>query len=113
MGIIILSVLIFFACLYKLSLRTRLVIAVILSFGGTLIYSLTMEWGLIFFLTGITIQIPIILSIWTCVYFTEIIAKKFKSPLKVYSIFALLCLSSFALWHFIEYLPVIQTDMSY
>lgn len=113
MGIIILGVLVLFACLYKLSLRTRLLIGVLLSLGGTLIYSLTIEWGLLFFLTGITVQIPLILSIWTCVYFTEIIAKKFKSPLRDYSIFALLCLSSFVLWYYIEYLPIIQTDLSY
>lgn len=113
MGTLILGVLILFAFLYKLTLRTRLLIAVILSLGGTLIYSLSVEWGLIFFFLGITIQIPIILSIWTCVYFTEIVAKKFRSPLKDYLIFGALFLSSFVLWYFIEYLPIIQTDMSY
>jgi len=113
MGLILLIVLILLGALYKLGLQVRLAISAILSLGTMLIISLMGGvWGLATFICGITVQVPIILSLWAYVLLTEIIAKRFKCPARYYLILSGLILISALIWWNIEHWPTLPCDFS-
>lgn len=115
MGILILGVLIYLAAIHKKPLLFRIGRATLIPVVVAALFGLFTgaHIGLVVMLyCGMTMHIPIIVSLWTYVMLTEIVAKKFRVPARDYLIFVSLLLISTTLIYFWESLPTPPCDLS-